>query len=341
MSEDRSPFPTPTETWKNERTIRVFISSTFRDMEDEREELIKRTFPALREFCSARAVGLNEIDLRWGITDEQVSQGKLLPLLLGEIDTCRPYFIGVLGQRYGSRLNEIAEEEVTDAIVRDHPWLARYCGRSITELEILHAILLRPEWADRGFFFLKDAPHPNDETAENRADLAALKARIEGMKGDLAAVRNYSTAEELGRKVRESLEAAIDTDFPDRELSLLDRERYAHLAFAQHRSKAYRAPADTIRALDRRLEAGGAAVVTGPVGSGKSALLANWASNLPESVLVLTHFVGASSGSTNPRRAETGTGPQWSPAATGGRDHRGVPHMAGQGRAGEAPGARD
>ena len=33
-------------TWK---TVRVFISSTFRDMHAERDHLVKVTFPALRE----------------------------------------------------------------------------------------------------------------------------------------------------------------------------------------------------------------------------------------------------------------------------------------------------
>jgi Domain of unknown function (DUF4062) len=34
-----------------ERAFRVFVSSTFVDMYDEREELIKRVFPELRKRC--------------------------------------------------------------------------------------------------------------------------------------------------------------------------------------------------------------------------------------------------------------------------------------------------
>lgn len=33
------------------RVIRVFVSSTLRDMQAERDELIKRTFPQLRKLC--------------------------------------------------------------------------------------------------------------------------------------------------------------------------------------------------------------------------------------------------------------------------------------------------
>ena len=84
-----------------ERLIRVFVSSTFRDMQAERDILIKRIFPQFRKLCEERAVTWTEVDLRWGITAEQSAEGKVLPLCLAEIERCRPRFIGLLGQRYG------------------------------------------------------------------------------------------------------------------------------------------------------------------------------------------------------------------------------------------------
>src|SRR5659263_291999 len=84
-----------------DRQIRVFISSTFRDMQDDRDILIKKIFPQLRKLCEERAVTWTEVDLRWGITTEESSEGKVLPLCLAEIQRCRPYFIGLLGERYG------------------------------------------------------------------------------------------------------------------------------------------------------------------------------------------------------------------------------------------------
>lgn len=41
---------------KEQRAIRVFVSSTFRDMQEEREELAKRVFPQLRKLCEQRGV---------------------------------------------------------------------------------------------------------------------------------------------------------------------------------------------------------------------------------------------------------------------------------------------
>jgi hypothetical protein len=53
--------------------IQVFLSSTFRDMEAERNHLVKQVFAKVRAACLARQVGFTEIDLRWGVTEEELS----------------------------------------------------------------------------------------------------------------------------------------------------------------------------------------------------------------------------------------------------------------------------
>jgi len=65
------------------RQIRVFVSSTFRDMQAERDYLVKFIFPQLRKLCESRGVTWGEIDLRWGVTDEQAAEGKVLPSMVG------------------------------------------------------------------------------------------------------------------------------------------------------------------------------------------------------------------------------------------------------------------
>lgn len=88
-----------TPSRKVPRTIRVFVSSTFRDMQLERNELAKRIFPALLRVCEERCVTWAEVDLRWGVSSEEAAEGRVLPVCLAEIDRCRPYFIGLLGER--------------------------------------------------------------------------------------------------------------------------------------------------------------------------------------------------------------------------------------------------
>ena len=85
----------------NNRVIRVFMSSTFQDMQDERSELIRKTFPRLREMAAQRDVTLTEVDLRWGITKEESESGKVMEICLREVENSIPFFIGIIGNRYG------------------------------------------------------------------------------------------------------------------------------------------------------------------------------------------------------------------------------------------------
>ena len=79
------------------RTVRVFISSTFKDMQAERDHLVRFVFPRLREELLKRRIHLADVDLRWGVTAEQ----DALEVCREIIDECRPRFICMLGGRYG------------------------------------------------------------------------------------------------------------------------------------------------------------------------------------------------------------------------------------------------
>jgi tetratricopeptide (TPR) repeat protein len=119
--------------WK---TIRVFISSTFRDMHAERDHLIKVTFPALRENLLPYRVELYDIDLRWGITEDEAKNDKVIGLCLEQIDECRPFFLAFLGHRYGW-----VPESVSHETQKRFPFVRNYPGVSVTELEIRYSLL--------------------------------------------------------------------------------------------------------------------------------------------------------------------------------------------------------
>jgi len=74
-------------TSNTERQIRVFVSSTFRDMQLDRDFLIKKIFPQFRKMCEERAISWTEVDLRWGITDEQRAEGECCRCVRGNFHT--------------------------------------------------------------------------------------------------------------------------------------------------------------------------------------------------------------------------------------------------------------
>jgi hypothetical protein len=86
-------------TWQ---TVSIFISSTFNDMHDERDYFVKRVFLELREWCEKRKLRMVDIDLRWGVTEEDATWHKnVVKVCLDRIDECRPFFLCFLGQPRG------------------------------------------------------------------------------------------------------------------------------------------------------------------------------------------------------------------------------------------------
>lgn len=50
---------------------------------------MRRTFPKLRQIASERDVFLTEVDLRWGITEEESKTGKVVDICLRGLTTYR------------------------------------------------------------------------------------------------------------------------------------------------------------------------------------------------------------------------------------------------------------
>ena len=142
--------------WKN---VYIFISSTFNDMHAERDYLLKYVFPDLREWCSRRKINLIDVDLRWGITEEDAKENKkVVDICLKNVDKARPIFLCFLGQRRGwvPSLDDISTDTFSD-----FPQIKSEIGnKSVTELEIMHACFTPFGYKERvdckPFFFLRD-----------------------------------------------------------------------------------------------------------------------------------------------------------------------------------------
>ncbi len=90
----------------NKKIFRVFVSSTFSDMKAERAILQEDVFKRLKEDCRKRGAIFQDIDLRWGVTEEATKIHQTMKICLSEIARCqnispKPNFIVLLGDRYG------------------------------------------------------------------------------------------------------------------------------------------------------------------------------------------------------------------------------------------------
>jgi NACHT domain- and WD repeat-containing protein len=113
------------------RTIRIFISSTFRDFQGERTTLHRLVFPKIAEICRAEGFEFEPIDLRWGVSDDAARDRRTTEICLDEIDRSRQIsprlnFLFLVGNRYGWRpLPESLHKDLFDQLIglieRDEP----------------------------------------------------------------------------------------------------------------------------------------------------------------------------------------------------------------------------
>jgi nephrocystin-3 len=295
------------------RRIRVFVSSTFRDMMEERNLLMTHAWPELRSFCRERQVELVEVDLRWGIAEEQSTRKETLKLCMDEIRACRPYFIGLLGERYGW---VPGDDAFTADLKEEQPWLKDLHGKSVTELEILHGVLNNPEMTGRAFFYFRDPKYvdliPEDKKAdflsENHASAekqTALKTLIHDTckSNKISLFETYPNPQSLAPIILKHLKDAISKQFPEEDIpDPLTREARDHEAFAEIRRRTYVGRPDYFKALDNHCKSNGKPLLLlGDSGSGKSALIANWVEHWRKDHsddFIFQHYIGGTTDSS-------------------------------------------
>jgi len=252
------------------RQIRVFISSTFQDMQDERDYLMKHTFPILRKLASERDVTLTELDLRWGITEEEAKSGKVVEICLREIENSIPFFIGIIGNRYGwvPEKKDIGEN-VTERFKDVNNYLERHL--SVTEMEMQFGVLQRQEDM-HAFFYIKEGEDKED--ADNPEMLERLKKEV---KASRYPSTTYSSPENLGIQVEQAFRTLLDRIFPEGHLSELEKERIGQRSFMNQLCQNYIRDDKNFQVLDKWMNDWNQhqMVVTGASGLGKSALIAN------------------------------------------------------------------
>ena len=124
-----------------DRTIKIFVSSTFTEFAAEREAIARTVLPELQRRASSRGVHVAAIDLRWGVTRAELAAGTAVQRCLHEVDVARPFFVGMIGEHHGTRIPN-SEKLLGDEL----DWLKPEAAKaSITELEIRYA-MLRPNY---------------------------------------------------------------------------------------------------------------------------------------------------------------------------------------------------
>ena len=116
---DGSSLSTARSETARRQVIRPFVCSTFKDFHAERDFLQEKIFPQLNKICNERGTSFIPVDLRWNKSQSQQNSEHVLRLCLDSIGRCAPFFICLLGDRYG--VHRAAESEVKDPATEE--WL--------------------------------------------------------------------------------------------------------------------------------------------------------------------------------------------------------------------------
>ena len=312
------------------RTVRVFISSTFKDMHAERDLLIRYVFPELRQRARSLFVNLYEIDLRWGIAESQSKQS--VALCLNEVYRS-DYFVGLIGERYGFL-------PPSYDIPKDDPrfaWLNKLpIGYSITDLEMqagaLNSLSSSSAAAaakkNRAFFYFRDSkllssipkPWSDDflsEDEDSKIKINQLKERIrssgfetfdgypcswQGVSNDRPLVTNL---EQFAQRVIDNLWTSLQEEYKPEYILLDDNElednqhRQYRLSFMEHFVSRHKILQETIKSIGKA----SIILITGQQGCGKTAAMAAIANTILSQENSITklyeHYVGITRASLN------------------------------------------
>lgn len=167
----------------------IFVSSTFKDMQFERDLLKTKVAPLLDVYLKKYGETISFSDLRWGVNttelDEASANKKVLKICLDEIDNCKPYIIVFIGERYGwIPPKSLIEEELNEKDLKGID-----SNISVTNLEIEYGAFLNPDLEGRVLFYFrkpidtskmsnKEKEIYEVESNEHKEKLDDLKKRI-------------------------------------------------------------------------------------------------------------------------------------------------------------------
>lgn len=183
----------------------IFVSSTFRDMHFERDVLNRSIAPRINRQLTKYNQSVRILDLRWGVDTSDLSEEeasvRVLSVCMDAIDNCKPYFIVLLGDRYG--------------------YIPDGSDISITHMEIIRGAIDN-FCKDHVYIYMREADYTGmpdeyrggyiEENLESASSLCSLKEYLMELMPDRCKRYHSVWSEDEGRLVSEDFESLIIQD---------------------------------------------------------------------------------------------------------------------------------
>ena len=277
-----------------------FVSSTFRDMEFDRDLINRFVLPKFRAAAREHGEHADTTDLRIGIDtsdlDLNAAMRKVLKICRQEINRSKPFMIILLGEKYGSL---IRAEHLPNGFTKPE----KIIGKSVTEFEIDYGLfenrsvkcLICFRTLRRDEFSAEDGKKFFDAAdSDDAKKLAELKDKLRREYGDKIIkytadwngkeLENFRTTDgrEFADVLVERMKADCLTDWAEFEkLPWQKQERQAAWEYASRKAAAFVGREDLIADLEKTF-AGDDRIIflSGARGTGKTGLLSKAAVNL-------------------------------------------------------------
>ncbi len=264
--------------WK---TLKVFVSSTFKDLEKERDRLAK-VFRRIQENIFSQRLHLIPYDLRW----KEQNEKNLVQWCLNMVSQV-DYFVGILGYRYGWRPPYQASGQDNREKF------------SITEMEIRKALEVVPK--SRRFFCFGDLAQYSESqlSSETKEDIESLKLLQQILEKQGERIFVYHNSEEALSMIQTELEQIIQKEYPLGQKAELEtyklQEAISEIITEKCRGFVGREKyLDQIYNFAKQEISPNYLVIHAVAGTGKSALLAQFFQtwkNKHSSIPVIVHYM--------------------------------------------------
>ncbi len=264
-------------------TVKIFVSSTFLDLELERDRLAE-IFARLKKQMAQQHISLIPYDLRWR---EKHTDAPLVKWCLSMTRQCQ-YFIGILGYRYGWRPKE------------DEEGNPNHRKLSVTEMEINQALASIPK--ERRFFCIgqKEQYDPDRVAQVSDSDKNALEQLKQRLIKNEENIYSFASTSEMLSIVEKELSLRLESDYPKekviQEFQYTSSQALEEILEQKTKNFVGRGKyLDQIEKFAFGLGEKNYLGIHAVAGTGKSALLSrfilNWRKKYPE-IPVVCHFMG-------------------------------------------------
>ncbi len=291
----------------------IFVSSTFNDMQYERDAIQEIATPLINANAKKYGESVSFCDLRWGVNtttlENDAGSKKVLDVCLNEIDRCRPYMVVILGYRYGW----IPDSKLIGDVAASKKLSLDDLEMSVTALEIEYGAFNETDNLDNTLFYFREfeTEIPNEYSAEDDAHkhkLQELKMRIDRLSSGKAKHytvswdgNNLNGVEQFASMLASDISSLLEPEWVRKStLPDFEKDRLLHNEFVEKNQKLFCIREAIVDELLTDIAQKKKLIrIDGTCGSGKSVLLSYLSKSIEQQYDVLFYACGISAMSTS------------------------------------------